>query len=100
MGDDIVVEELDEALAGEGGGIDFMGMIGTEEGEGGLADDAVRRLRGNMFEADVGFSDGRPKGREDIGDDGVGAGLADKGGGRAGCFPAEVGGPEAGVELG
>lgn len=41
MGDDVVVEDLNEALTGEGGAVDFVGMVGTEEGEGGLADDGV-----------------------------------------------------------
>ena len=48
MGDDVVVENLDEALAGEGGCIDFGGVVGTEEGEGGLADDGVAGFGGEF----------------------------------------------------
>lgn len=46
MSDEIIVKDLDKALAGEGGSIDLGRMVGAKEGVGSLADDAVGRFDG------------------------------------------------------
>ena len=46
MRNQIVVEDLNEALAGESGFVDFGGVVGAEKSMGGLADDAVDRFAG------------------------------------------------------
>lgn len=99
VGGDVVVENLDEALAGEGGGIGAGGVGRAEEGVGGLFVEAVEGFGFEGVELGV-EAEGGAEGEEDVGVDGVGAGGTDELGGGAGFFPGEVVGPEGVGELG
>ena len=90
MGDDVVMEDLDEALAGEGRTVDLGRVIGAEEGVGGLADDAVDRLDGQTAKLELHGTGGGAPWNKNVGDDGVGARRADNRSGFAFCFPANM----------
>ena len=94
MRNQVIVEYLDEALAGEGGAVNLGRVVGTEEGVGGLAYDAVDRFDGQFFQIQVGCAGGGAKGNQDVGDDGVGARPADERGRCAFGFPTDVRVPE------
>ena len=48
MRDYVVVEDLDEALAGESGFINLGCVVGAEERVGGLADEIEKRMNGKF----------------------------------------------------
>ena len=74
------MENLDEALAGEGGGIGAGGVGRAEEGVGGLFVEAVEGFGFEGVELGV-EAEGGAEGEEDVGVDGVGAGGTDELGG-------------------
>ena len=94
MRNQIVVKDLDEALAGEGGAVDLGCVIGSEEGVGGLADNAVARFDWQFFQIKVGCTGGGSERDQDVGDDGVGARFSNESGRVASGFPTDVRIPE------
>lgn len=93
------MEDLYEALAGEGGFVGLVGVVGAEEGVGGLADDGVAGFGREVAQIDF-LPDGGLERDEDVGGDGVGTGLADERGRAAFGFPTDVGVPVVGREFG
>ena len=94
------MKNLDESLAGEGGAVGFLGMVGAEEGVGGLADNAIAGFGRQLIELHLHFSGGGLEGNKDVCDDGVGACFAHQRGGLTFCFPTHVEIPKVGRKFG